>query len=170
MVVVANSSSEFVLFLLVVVVANTKSAFVLFLLMVVVANSNSEFVFYALVVAVSIVSDNVFLFFYLAGMNAVSSSPFLSFTDDQGEPLAIWVASTIEQIPPGSFIINPQTGKPYTNPDGSLYKWYPPQSACQDIMDAGDKKCVMGSSQYGLMTHEGQVMIQNNCVPACIGI
>ena len=53
-------------------------------------------------------------------------SPFLPFTGEHGEPLAIWVASAIEKIPPGSLIINPQTGKPYLNPDGSVYRWYPP--------------------------------------------
>ena len=55
-----------------------------------------------------------------------SASPFLPFTGEHGEPLAIWVASAIEKIPPGSLIINPQTGKPYLNPDGSVYRWYPP--------------------------------------------
>lgn len=55
-----------------------------------------------------------------------SGSPFLPFTGEHGEPLAIWVASAIEKIPPGSLIINPQTGKPYLNPDGSVYRWYPP--------------------------------------------
>jgi len=55
-----------------------------------------------------------------------SVSPFLPFTGEHGEPLAIWVASAIEKIPPGSLIINPQTGKPYLNPDGSVYRWYPP--------------------------------------------
>jgi len=66
-------------------------------------------------------------------LNAVTSadpqttgSPFLSFTDETGEPLAIWVASTIDQIPPGSIIINPQTGEPYINADGTVYRWYPP--------------------------------------------
>jgi len=56
----------------------------------------------------------------------VPGSPFLPFTGEHGEPLAIWVASAIEKIPPGSLIINPQTGKPYLNPDGSVYRWYPP--------------------------------------------
>jgi len=53
-------------------------------------------------------------------------SPFLPFTGEHGEPLAIWVASAIDKIPPGSLIINPQTGKPYMNPDGSVYRWFPP--------------------------------------------
>lgn len=60
------------------------------------------------------------------GDGPLAGSPFLPFTDDHGEPLAIWVASTISQIPPGSIIINPRKGEPYTNPDGSMYRWYPP--------------------------------------------
>lgn len=57
---------------------------------------------------------------------STDASPFLPFKDDSGEPLAIWVASTISQIPPGSIIINPHTREPYKNRDGSLYRWYPP--------------------------------------------
>lgn len=62
----------------------------------------------------------------LSAEEQTASSPFLSFTDETGEPLAIWVASTIDQIPPGSIIINPQSGEPYINADGSIYRWYPP--------------------------------------------
>jgi len=53
-------------------------------------------------------------------------SPFLPFKDDSGQPLAIWVASTISQIPPGSMIINPHSHEPYKNRDGSIFRWYPP--------------------------------------------
>jgi len=60
------------------------------------------------------------------GSSHVPGSPFLPFAGEHGEPLAIWVASAIDKIPPGSLIINPQTGKPYMNPDGSVYRWYPP--------------------------------------------
>ncbi|XP_060078102.1 cAMP-regulated phosphoprotein 21-like [Ylistrum balloti] len=36
-----------------------------------------------------------------------------------------WVASDIRNIPPGSVVINPQTGQPISNPDGSLYHHMP---------------------------------------------
>lgn len=38
-----------------------------------------------------------------------------------------WVASDIRNIPPGSVVINPQTGQPISNPDGSLYHHMPGQ-------------------------------------------
>lgn len=62
-------------------------------------------------------------------ISAPAASPFIQFPCESGEPLAIWVATTIELIPAGSYIINPQTGQPYINPDGSLYRWYPPATA-----------------------------------------
>ncbi len=31
----------------------------------------------------------------------------------EGQPMAIWVATTLDMIPTGSLIINPQTGKPH---------------------------------------------------------
>ena len=37
----------------------------------------------------------------------------LPFTVEPGQPLAIWVASTFDSIPPNAMIINPQTGKGY---------------------------------------------------------
>ncbi|OWF43005.1 cAMP-regulated phosphoprotein 21-like [Mizuhopecten yessoensis] len=38
-----------------------------------------------------------------------------------------WVASDIRNIPPGSVVINPQTGQPISNADGSLYHHMPGQ-------------------------------------------
>ncbi|XP_064595222.1 cAMP-regulated phosphoprotein 21-like isoform X2 [Liolophura sinensis] len=38
-----------------------------------------------------------------------------------------WVASNADSVPPGSIIINPQTGQPYVNQDGSLYRYHPNQ-------------------------------------------
>ena len=38
-----------------------------------------------------------------------------------------WVASDLNSIPPGSVVINPQTGQPFSNPDGSAYRYTPGQ-------------------------------------------
>ncbi|XP_052254930.1 cAMP-regulated phosphoprotein 21-like isoform X2 [Dreissena polymorpha] len=38
-----------------------------------------------------------------------------------------WVASDLNSIPAGSVLINPQTGQPYMNPDGSMHKYMPGQ-------------------------------------------
>ncbi|KZC05805.1 R3H domain-containing protein 1 [Dufourea novaeangliae] len=37
----------------------------------------------------------------------------------------IWAVTSISSVPPGSIIINPQTNQPYTNPDGSIYRFDP---------------------------------------------
>ncbi len=35
--------------------------------------------------------------------------PTLPFLGEQGQPMAVWVASTLDSIPPGSILINPST-------------------------------------------------------------
>ncbi|XP_048268242.1 R3H domain-containing protein 2 isoform X3 [Bombus terrestris] len=37
----------------------------------------------------------------------------------------MWAVTSISSVPPGSIIINPQTNQPYTNPDGSIYRFDP---------------------------------------------
>lgn len=51
--------------------------------------------------------------------------PFLPFPNEHGQPMVVWVASTVDVIPAGSMIINPQTGQPLQNSDGSWYRWNP---------------------------------------------
>nr|XP_022345918.1 R3H domain-containing protein 1-like [Crassostrea virginica] len=48
-----------------------------------------------------------------------------AFLAGQGQNQALWVASDYRNIPPGAIIINPQTGQPYSNPDGSVYTYNP---------------------------------------------
>ena len=54
------------------------------------------------------------------------AAPQLPFTVDSGQPLAVWVATSLDSIPAGSVLINPQTAQPYLNPDGSVYRYNPP--------------------------------------------
>ncbi|KAL3837453.1 hypothetical protein ACJMK2_022811 [Sinanodonta woodiana] len=42
-------------------------------------------------------------------------------------PKVYWVASDPQTIPPGSIVINPQTGQPYLNTDGTPYRYMPGQ-------------------------------------------
>ncbi|XP_060585638.1 cAMP-regulated phosphoprotein 21-like isoform X3 [Ruditapes philippinarum] len=44
-----------------------------------------------------------------------------------------WVASDLNSIPAGSVVINPQTGMPFVNPDGSAYKYMPGQPLPQPV-------------------------------------
>ncbi|XP_016838556.1 cAMP-regulated phosphoprotein 21 isoform X2 [Nasonia vitripennis] len=50
----------------------------------------------------------------------------------------MWAVTSISSVPPGSVIINPQTNQPYTNPDGSLYRFDPdnPPKLFIEDMDA----------------------------------
>ncbi|XP_067003283.2 cAMP-regulated phosphoprotein 21 isoform X2 [Anabrus simplex] len=44
----------------------------------------------------------------------------------QMEPQTVmWAVTSMAAVPPGSILINPQTGQPYTNPDGSIYRYDP---------------------------------------------
>lgn len=55
-------------------------------------------------------------------MSRDSSGSNLTSMYDGGGPYAIWVATSVDQIPSGSVIINPQTGSPFLMSDGSLYR------------------------------------------------
>ncbi|XP_048780900.2 cAMP-regulated phosphoprotein 21-like isoform X3 [Ostrea edulis] len=55
----------------------------------------------------------------------VQSPIHQGFLSSQGQNQALWVASDYRNIPPGAIIINPQTGQPYSNPDGSVYTYNP---------------------------------------------
>ncbi|XP_061177951.1 cAMP-regulated phosphoprotein 21-like isoform X1 [Saccostrea echinata] len=55
----------------------------------------------------------------------VQSPIHQGFLPGQGQNQALWVASDYRNIPPGAIIINPQTGQPYSNPDGSVYTYNP---------------------------------------------
>lgn len=44
---------------------------------------------------------------------------------ESGNQTVMWAVTSISSVPPGSIIINPQTNQPYTNPDGSIYRFDP---------------------------------------------
>ncbi|XP_066597504.1 R3H domain-containing protein 1 isoform X2 [Prorops nasuta] len=48
----------------------------------------------------------------------------LGSPDSNGQTV-IWAVSSISSVPAGSIIINPQTNQPYTNADGSIYRFDP---------------------------------------------
>ncbi|XP_044745223.1 cAMP-regulated phosphoprotein 21 isoform X2 [Coccinella septempunctata] len=47
------------------------------------------------------------------------------YSNDKHENPIVWAVTDIESVPKGSLIINPQTGQPIKNPDGSLYHYDP---------------------------------------------
>lgn len=44
---------------------------------------------------------------------------------DPANPTVMWAVSSISSVPPGSLIMNPRTNQPYTNADGSVYRFDP---------------------------------------------
>lgn len=37
----------------------------------------------------------------------------------------LWAVTSLDDVPAGSILINPQTGQPFYNPDGSAYRYNP---------------------------------------------
>nr|CAD7405100.1 unnamed protein product [Timema cristinae] len=52
----------------------------------------------------------------------VSNSQVSSHSPDR---TVMWAVTSISSVPPGSLLINPETGQPYVNPDGSAYRYDP---------------------------------------------
>ena len=73
---------------------------------------------------------------------------FPPFINDQGCPMAIWVATTLDTIPIDSVLINPRSGQPYSNRDGSVYRWMGLQQQRQSY--ASDYHCHGHSQTSGL--------------------
>ena len=73
---------------------------------------------------------------------------FPPFINDQGCPMAIWVATTLDTIPIDSVLINPRSGQPYSNRDGSVYRWMGLQQQRQSY--ASDYRCHGHSQTSGL--------------------
>ncbi|XP_046404217.1 protein encore-like isoform X2 [Ischnura elegans] len=42
-----------------------------------------------------------------------------------GSNAVMWAVTSMESVPPGSILINPQTGQPYINSDGTVYRFNP---------------------------------------------
>ena len=57
------------------------------------------------------------------GHTQVSSQD--SASPEPNSQTVVWAVSSISSVPPGSVIIDPQTNEPYTNPDGSIYRFDP---------------------------------------------
>lgn len=52
------------------------------------------------------------------------SSQDLASPESNGQTV-MWAVTSISSVPPGSIIINPQTNQPYTNADGTIYRFDP---------------------------------------------
>lgn len=54
----------------------------------------------------------------------VSSQDLVS-PESGGGQTVMWAVTSLSSVPPGSIIINPQTNQPYTNSDGTIYRYDP---------------------------------------------
>nr|XP_045607267.1 cAMP-regulated phosphoprotein 21-like isoform X1 [Procambarus clarkii] len=55
-----------------------------------------------------------------------SSSSQVGMWGGEGESQAVmWAVTDMEAVPPGAMLINPQSGQPYMNSDGSVYRFDP---------------------------------------------
>ncbi|XP_033216075.1 R3H domain-containing protein 1 isoform X2 [Belonocnema kinseyi] len=48
-----------------------------------------------------------------------------SVSPEPNSQTVVWAVSSISSVPPGSVIIDPQTNEPFTNPDGTIYRFDP---------------------------------------------
>lgn len=46
----------------------------------------------------------------------------------EGVSSLLWAVTSLDAVPPGSVLINPQTGQPFYNPDGTVYRYDPQYS------------------------------------------
>ncbi len=61
-------------------------------------------------------------------MSINSSSSPTSYNHNQPavpSTTVLWAVSSLDAVPPGSMLINPQTGEPFYNPDGTPYRFDP---------------------------------------------
>lgn len=83
--------------------------------------------------------------------------PQLPFSMEGGQPVAVWVASSMSVIPPGSVLINPQTGQPFMNPDGSVYRFQPsPTRQSQQPVQQGAPQQQQNQLQAGTTSQQQQ--------------
>ncbi|XP_069703503.1 cAMP-regulated phosphoprotein 21 isoform X2 [Periplaneta americana] len=62
-----------------------------------------------------------------------------SNSQDQNQTV-MWAVTSMASVPPGSVLINPQTGQPYVNSDGSVYRYdpaNPPKVVTDDESESG---------------------------------
>ncbi|XP_050669162.1 uncharacterized protein LOC126968294 isoform X2 [Leptidea sinapis] len=63
----------------------------------------------------------------LRSTDSITPSPTGGASPEPGSEAAtlVWAVTDIAAVPPGAIVIHPQTGRPLTNPDGSLYHFDP---------------------------------------------
>ncbi|XP_015602787.1 cAMP-regulated phosphoprotein 21 isoform X2 [Cephus cinctus] len=71
----------------------------------------------------------------------ISSQELIS--PEPNNQTVMWAVTSISSVPRGSIIINPQTNQPYTNPDGSIYRFdpdNPPKPYQEETLESNVKR------------------------------
>ncbi|XP_038217674.1 R3H domain-containing protein 2 isoform X2 [Zerene cesonia] len=95
----------------------------------------------------------------LRSTDSVTPSPTGGASPEPGSEAAtlVWAVTDLSAVPPGAIVIHPQTGRPLTNPDGSIYHFDPanPPAFCNnqhsDKNDANDKRRGKLEKQHSFM-------------------
>nr|XP_032525072.1 uncharacterized protein LOC116776081 isoform X2 [Danaus plexippus plexippus] len=85
----------------------------------------------------------------LRSTDSVTPSPTGGASPEPGPPslcvpgtsgALVWAVTDMAAVPPGALVIHPQTGRPLTNPDGSLYH-FDPENPPRLYADRGEVTC-----------------------------
>ncbi|XP_078661194.1 R3H domain-containing protein 1-like isoform X2 [Branchiostoma floridae x Branchiostoma belcheri] len=98
-----------------------------------------------------------------SGGSEASSVP--SFSGTGTGTGVLWAVSDISQIPPGSVLINPQTGQPFVNADGSPVIFQPQMVAQQQPMRGQQQPQAQAQQQMSTQPSPQQPIIYTSYVP-----
>ncbi|CAG4963674.1 unnamed protein product [Colias eurytheme] len=98
----------------------------------------------------------------LRSTDSVTPSPTGGASPEPGSESAtlVWAVTDLSAVPPGAIVIHPQTGRPLTNPDGSIYHFDPanPPAFCNNVHndknDANEKRRGKLEKQHSFMDTE----------------
>ncbi|PNF43000.1 hypothetical protein B7P43_G09564 [Cryptotermes secundus] len=84
----------------------------------------------------------------MSSHGALSPQNTLESNSHEQNQTVMWAVTSMASVPPGSVLINPQTGQPYINSDGSVYRYdpaNPPKVVTDEEGESGNGSDVTGS-------------------------
>ncbi|KAJ0170350.1 hypothetical protein K1T71_014278 [Dendrolimus kikuchii] len=83
-----------------------------------------------------------------------------------GEGSVVWAVTDMSAVPPGAIVIHPQTGRPLTNPDGSIYHFdpaNPPVVYDQNSYNHAEQKTDVNAEKRRGRLEKQNSFIDNDC-------
>ncbi|XP_045528655.1 R3H domain-containing protein 2 [Pieris brassicae] len=108
----------------------------------------------------------------LRSTDSVTPSPTGGASPEPGTEAAtlVWAVTNLSSVPQGAIVIHPQTGRPLTNPDGSIYHFDPANPPViyqdNDKNDANEKRRGKLEKQHSFMVTECECST-NECRKCC---